>query len=182
MKHQFAANFKRLGPRLGADMKKVAAALAAYRFEHVRDAHGNLDPTRIVVDGHELSETEGDFQQRLVPLGNDASKIVGVTPARLAVQLYTRLTPELEREGLARDLVRLIQGARKDAGFDVSDRIHLRYEGDDAGAAALAAHRDYVAQQVLALSIEPGAGAAGAFAAEGEVGATRAKIAVQRAT
>ena len=76
----------------------------------------------------------------------------------------------------------LIQGARKDAGFDVSDRIHLRYEGDEAVTAALEAHREYVAAQVLALSIEPGRGEVGAFAAEGEVGATRAKIAVQRAT
>ncbi|MEQ1893406.1 MAG: isoleucine--tRNA ligase [Planctomycetota bacterium] len=181
VKHQLVANFKRLGPRLGADMKKVAAALMAQRFEHVRDAQGNLVLTRIVVEGHELSETDGDFQQRLVPLGDDATKIVGVTPARLAVQLDTRLTPELEREGVARDLVRLIQGARKDAGFDVSDRIHLRVEGEPSVAAALEAHRDYVMQQTLALELALGPAENGWFSAEGEAGSSRARVAVKRA-
>jgi len=181
VKHQLVANFKRLGPRLGADMKKVAAALSAQRFEHARDAHGNPDPARIVVEGHELSEAEGDFQQRLVPLGDDATKIVGVTPARLAVQLDTRLTPELEREGVARDLVRLIQGARKDAGFDVSDRILLRIEGDAAVASALETHRAYIAQQTLALGLESGRGESGWFEAEGEAGDGRARLALRRA-
>jgi isoleucyl-tRNA synthetase len=181
VKHQLVANFKRLGPKLGADMKKVAAALSAQRFEHARDAQGTLDPTRIVVEGHVLSETDGDFQQRLVPLGDDATKLVGVTPARLAVQLDTRLTPELEREGVARDLVRLIQGARKDAGLDVSDRIHLRIAGESAVAAALEVHRAYVMQQTLALELALGPAESGWFVAEGEAGDGRAAVAVKRA-
>ena len=66
----------------------------------------------------------------------------------------TELTPELEAEGLARDLVRRLQDLRREAGLDVSDRIHVRYEGDDVIAAVAAAHGDYIAAETLALSLE----------------------------
>ena len=66
----------------------------------------------------------------------------------------TDLTPELEAEGLTRDLVRRLQDLRREAGLDVSDRIHVRYEGDDAIAAVAAAHGDYIAAETLALSLE----------------------------
>ena len=66
------------------------------------------------------------------------------------VGLDTSLTEALEREGLARELVRTVQEARKQAGLDVSDRITLRIEGTPDVAAALDAHRDYVMEETLA--------------------------------
>ena len=64
------------------------------------------------------------------------------------------MTPELAREGLARDLVRAVQQARKDAGLEVSDRITLAVGGDDEVAAAVEAHRDLVAGETLAEEVE----------------------------
>jgi isoleucyl-tRNA synthetase len=76
------------------------------------------------------------------------------------VGLDTTLTDELLREGLARELVRTIQEARKQAGLHVSDRIVLEVEGNLAMMAALAAHRDYVGTETLASRWErPGPGA-----------------------
>ena len=66
------------------------------------------------------------------------------------VGLDTELTEALEREGLARELVRTVQEARKQAGLDVSDRITLRIDGTPEVAAALDAHRDYVMEETLA--------------------------------
>ena len=66
------------------------------------------------------------------------------------VGLDTSLTEALEREGLARELVRTVQEARKQAGLDVSDRITLRIEGSSDVAAALDVHRDYVMEETLA--------------------------------
>jgi isoleucyl-tRNA synthetase len=66
------------------------------------------------------------------------------------VGLDTVLTDELVQEGLARELVRTIQEARKQAGLNVSDRIVLEVEGNPAIMAALAAHRDYVGTETLA--------------------------------
>jgi isoleucyl-tRNA synthetase len=88
------------------------------------------------------------------------------------VVLDTEVTPALEAEGLARDLVRAVQGARRDAGLAVSDRIRLRVEvADPAAEAALAPHRDFVAGEVLATAFALGpVGTAGGGAPEQEIG------------
>ncbi len=80
------------------------------------------------------------------------------------------MTLELEAEGVARDFVRLVQQARKDAGLHVSDRIRLTAAVDAAVGDALLSHRDYVREQVLAESLEFGPAADGAFGASGKVG------------
>jgi isoleucyl-tRNA synthetase len=65
------------------------------------------------------------------------------------VGFETALTDELVREGLAREIVRTVQDARKQAGLNVADRISLQVEGNAAAVAALTAHRDYVATETL---------------------------------
>jgi len=86
----------------------------------------------------------------------------GVVDRGTQVMIDARLTPELKAEGLARDVVRLVQDARKDAGLDVADRIELHL-GTDAEPlrAAIAAHRDTIAGEVQATrwSDAPPAGA-----------------------
>ena len=75
----------------------------------------------------------------------------------LTVALDLELTDELRREGVARELVRLVQDARKAAGLDVSDRIQLGHRGAAARSAeALAAHREYVAGETLAVDLIAG--------------------------
>ena len=67
------------------------------------------------------------------------------------VVLDTEVTAELEREGTARDLIRQIQQARRDAGLDVSDRITLRVVGSPELVEAFQAHRDLVLSETLAV-------------------------------
>ena len=69
------------------------------------------------------------------------------------VVLDTLVTPELEAEGLARDVVRAVQQARKDAGLDVSDRISLTLGGSAETRAAVTAHRDLIARETLATAL-----------------------------
>jgi isoleucyl-tRNA synthetase len=69
--------------------------------------------------------------------------------------LDTTLDDALRREGVARELVRAVQDARKQSGLEVSDRIELFIEGDDAVAAALAAHRDFIMSETLASRWQP---------------------------
>ncbi len=66
------------------------------------------------------------------------------------VGLDTSLNPELEREGLARELVRTVQDARKQAGLEVSDRIQLLISGDDNVGAAIAEHQEFILSETLA--------------------------------
>ena len=72
---------------------------------------------------------------------------------RGVVVLDVTLTPELEREGTARDLVRLVQEARRGAGLAVSDRVHLTVRGSDDWIGALEAHRDFVLGETLAVAV-----------------------------
>ena len=82
--------------------------------------------------------------------------------------LDTDVTPELKAEGVARDVVRAVQQARKDAGLDVADRIRLRVETSGAVADAVAAHQAFVAAETLATDVV--FAPVGAEAGEVEVG------------
>ena len=78
-----------------------------------------------------------------------------LTDNTAVVQLDTTVRPELEREGIARDFVRMIQQRRKDKNFDVSDRISLVYQTDsDEIKQALQEHKDYIMEQVLAIRFD----------------------------
>ena len=99
----------------------------------------------------------------------------GFTAAALSTNdivlvLDTEVTPELEQEGVARDFVRLVQQARKDAGFHVSDRITLTAKVDEATKQAFEKHSSYIAEQVLAEGIGFASSPEGAFSASGKVG------------
>jgi isoleucyl-tRNA synthetase len=69
------------------------------------------------------------------------------------VVLDTDVTPELAAEGLARDVVRVVQQARREAGLDVADRITLTVSAGPSISAAVEAHRDFVAAETLATSV-----------------------------
>ena len=85
------------------------------------------------------------------------------------VLLDTAVTPELAAEGLARDVVRAVQQARKDAGLDVSDRIALRLGSQSAETrAAIETHRQLISGEVLATSLEVGEAVEGTAIAVGE--------------
>jgi isoleucyl-tRNA synthetase len=74
----------------------------------------------------------------------------------VTVAVDVTLTPELEQEGYARDLVRAVNAMRKDAGLEISDRIHLFYQASDAIHAAMKRFADYVQQETLAVTLQSG--------------------------
>ncbi len=146
-------NFRSLGRRFGAGTKAVAAAVAA------------ADPAELVrtlrADGAVPVTVDGEP----VPLGAD-DLVVTETPrsgwavaadAGETVALDLTVTPELRRAGLAREVVRLVQDARKATGLEVTDRIALTWSATDPEvAAALREHGTAVAGEVLATSFAEG--------------------------
>jgi isoleucyl-tRNA synthetase len=102
-------------------------------------------------------------------------------PETREVVMDTRLTPELRREGLAREVVRRIQGARKDAGYNIDDRIEVRYRADGELAEAIAAWSERIKRETLALLLEPGDGVAD-FHAETRVDGQPLALALRRAS
>jgi isoleucyl-tRNA synthetase len=88
----------------------------------------------------------------------DESAAVGVLPTGGFVVLDTAVTPELAEEGLARDLVRAVQQARREAGLHVSDRIALTIGGSEAVQSAARTHEQLIKDETLATQLDVVAG------------------------
>ncbi|HVL91941.1 MAG TPA: class I tRNA ligase family protein, partial [Acidimicrobiales bacterium] len=129
-----------LGPRLGPAVQDVIRAARAGEWEQRADGS-------VAVAGRPLQADE--YELRLVAADESASRAVpgGMVVVDLAV------TPELAAEGLARDVARLVNEARKDAGLRVSDRIHLVIDAPEEVAEAVEAHRAWVSDQTLATEL-----------------------------
>ncbi|MBS1266030.1 MAG: Isoleucine--tRNA ligase [Acidimicrobiaceae bacterium] len=134
-----------LGPRLGGGVQAVFTAARSGEFSLNGD--GTVD-----VAGHTLSTDEFDLALES-PEGVTAAALGS---ADAVVVLDTGVTAELAAEGLARDVVRQVQQARRNADLVVTDRINLQLGGDEAVLEAVRVHRDYVAGQVLATELSLG--------------------------
>jgi isoleucyl-tRNA synthetase len=147
--YQVKPNYRVLGPRFGAQMPKAAAAIEALDPGHVAEAVRGDRRIGINVDGSEHELAPDDVSLAMQPLeGYEVESEAG-----RAVALALELDDELRREGLAREVVHAIQGARKQAGLEVTDRISLALGGDDELLEAIRAHQDYVAGETLATSL-----------------------------
>jgi isoleucyl-tRNA synthetase len=137
-----------LGPRIGKDVQKVIAA--------VKQGQWVQDEVTGVVTAGGIELRDGEYSLRLV--ASDPSRATTLPANTGVVVLDIDLTPELEAEGVARDLVRLVQQARRDAGLHVSDRIALRLGVPDSVRQQLAPFVSLITEPTLAvsLSFEPG--------------------------
>lgn len=137
-----AVNFKVAAPRLGPATQAAAAAAKRGDWEV-------LDGDRARVGDSVLDP--GEWELRVQPVDAATTRTLG--DAGLVV-LDLDVTEDLAVEGRARDLVRMIQQHRRELDLAVTDRIDLEVTGGPDGRAAIDAHRDWIAEQVLAVSIE----------------------------
>jgi isoleucyl-tRNA synthetase len=127
-----------LGPRVGKNVQQIIKAVKSGDWQLVDGAP--------VAAGETLQE--GEYELKLVAA--DAEHSAPLPTSGGVVVLDTQVTPELAAEGLARDVVRVVQQARRDADLDVSDRITLAVSASPEVTAALTTHRAFVAGEVLA--------------------------------
>ena len=152
-------NLQNLGRRLGGDLPKLTT-----HIEGLSDADLNTVAARVRDEqSQELAGFELSHEDLLVDT-SDREGFISGAEGIYTVALNTEITTELEREGLARELVRHLQELRRSAGLDVSDRITAYVSGDGDGVAgALSDFGDYVRQETLSVDIlqtAPGDGAA----------------------
>jgi isoleucyl-tRNA synthetase len=141
-------SFKVLGPRLGSRVRGVAEALAADAELARRLGEGETVEVR-PDGGPAVAIGPADVElRREVRAGWGIASEAGVT-----VALELEVTPELRREGLAREVIRVVQDARKAAGLEVTDRIELGLRATGEVAAAIELHRETIAGETLATSI-----------------------------
>ena len=141
-------NFKTLGPRYGKQMKQISAMVAAFSQADIAQLE-RTDSWTTEIDGVKIEATAADFDIT----SEDMPGWLVTTEGKLTVAMDITLTDELRKEGLARELVNRIQNIRKDSGFEVTDKIRVTFEKNDALRAAVSAYRDYIASQVLAVEI-----------------------------
>ncbi|GAB3633648.1 isoleucine--tRNA ligase [Microbacterium shaanxiense] len=140
--HRLSVNARAAGPRLGKQVQHVIAGARAGLWEE-------KDGT-VIVDGIALEPAE--YELELETTGRPEGEALAIVPSGGFVLLDTQTTPELESEGMARDAIRVVQEARKNAGLDVSDRIVLALNVSPENADALRSHADLIAGETLAIA------------------------------
>ena len=142
---EIVVNARACGPRLGGDTQKVIRAVKAGEWELTAD--GTVTAGGVVL-------LPGEFTEKLVAA--DPDETAALPGGTGLVVLDTAVTPELATEGAARDVVRVVQQARRDAGLDVSDRIVLTLDGPGSVLDAVRTHEAFVAGEVLARGVSYG--------------------------
>jgi isoleucyl-tRNA synthetase len=139
---QLTVNPRVLGPRLGKRVQEVIKAVKAGRWTRSGDL--------VTAAGIELQP--GEYELKLTAADPDSTVSLPGTGTGL-IALDTRVTEELIAEGTARDVIRVIQQARRDAALDVSDRITLVIGADGAVADAVRAHAAFISRETLATEL-----------------------------
>ena len=151
--YKLLPNNRALGPKLGKAFPAVRDALLALDPAAAAMTLQAGEALEVRVDGQVYHLSGDDVLVQTEPLGELA--VAGGKGVTVAVD--THLTPELVQEGYARDLVRAVNSLRKEAGFDISDRIALGYEAGADVAAAIVQFADFIAGETLAAQLSAGA-------------------------
>jgi isoleucyl-tRNA synthetase len=144
--YRIKPNLPVIGKRHGKLIPAIRQYLAAADGAAIAAAVAAGTPQTFVIDGRDLEIQPAD----LLVESSSAEGFACAEESGYLVGLDTTLTDTLRREGLARELIRAVQDARKQAGLEVSDRIVLFVEGDTSVETALREHRDYVMAETLA--------------------------------
>jgi isoleucyl-tRNA synthetase len=167
LSYEVKPNMKNLGPKFGPRLRDVQAAIAAADAAELAKKVQAGDPIDLQLGGETVTLLPTD----LVVAPKAPEGWVGLADGNTQVLLDTRITEELAREGRAREIVRQIQELRKQSGLELEDRIALHLGTDsDKLQPAIEAHRDYIANETLAIEFVPAsANGDGVFTADVKV-------------
>jgi isoleucyl-tRNA synthetase len=139
-------NARAAGPRLG---KQVQVAIKGSK-----SGDWSLSDGSVTAGGVDLLEGEYSLQTVVDNAADGEQRAVAMLPTGGFLLLDTAVTEELSAEGLARDVVRAVQQARRDAGFDVSDRIRLTLGAVEQVGKVLSAHAELITSETLATDLQ----------------------------
>lgn len=141
-------NFKTIGPKYGKQMKAIAGVVNAWGQEEIASLEANKGWTG-EINGEQINLDLADFEIST----DDIPGWLLTTEGGITVAMDVTLTPELIKEGIARELINRIQNFRKEAGFEVTDKIEITIETTDEIASAVMNNKEYISTEVLANSI-----------------------------
>ncbi len=142
-------DFKKLGPRYGKLMKQLAALLTTLGQEEILllEREGKIN---LAVDGQAVEVLADDVEI----LSEDIPGWQVATAGGLTVALDITVTPELWKEGIAREVINRIQNLRKDLGFDVTDKISVKFQSHTGIDEAVEQNISYICSETLAQSFD----------------------------
>ncbi len=152
VEHSVKANFRNLGKRFGQQTSRVAAAIASADPVALTTALRDGSGASVDVGGEQVAVGADDVIVTERP--REGWSVVNEHGETLALDL--ELTDALRRAGLAREAIRRVQEARKNAGLDVADRVELWWTAGPDMASAVTEHQQLVTDEVLATSIREG--------------------------
>ena len=141
-------NFKTLGPRYGKLMKDISNRVSAFSSEEIV-AFETSKGAKLVLNGQEVLLTLEDVEI----ISEDIPGWQVANEGKLTVALDVTVTDDLRYEGIAREFVNRIQNIRKEAGFDVTDKISVKIEDHEFVSEAVKRHASYIGSQTLATSV-----------------------------
>ncbi len=146
---QIKPNFKTLGPRFGKDMKAIAEVVNNFTSEDIKkiEQNGVLD---IEINGKNITLALDDVEIT----SQDIEGWLVANEGNLTVALDVTITDDLRREGIARELVNSIQNLRKDSGFEVTDRIDVKFQKDEQINTAINTNISYIKAETLTEEFE----------------------------
>jgi isoleucyl-tRNA synthetase len=159
------ANFKSIGPKFGKKVKPAAEAIKSFGKDEISQIESGKN-IQLNIDGETIIVTSEDVEI----ISSEIKGWVVESEGGVTVAIDTELTTELIEEGLAREFVNRIQNMRKDAGFDVTDRIKIFFDGSEKLVDAVISFNKYVSNETLAESINRGKGKDGNNKQEWKIG------------
>ncbi len=142
-------DFKKLGPRYGKIMKSLAAAIQSMSQDDII-AFETSGSFTLGVEGQEATLQLSDVEI----ISEDIPGWLVANEGRLTVALDITVTDDLRKEGLAREFVNRVQNLRKSSGYDITDKIRISVLSTDAMNDVIKEYNEYIANQVLAVSVE----------------------------
>ena len=142
-------DFKKLGPRYGKIMKALAAQIQQMSQDDI-NAFEKAGAFTLQVEGQEAVIERADVEI----ISEDIPGWLVANEGRLTVALDITITDDLKKEGLARELVNRVQNLRKSSGFDITDKVNITVASSTEMNDAINDYKEYIANQVLANSIE----------------------------
>lgn len=147
---EIKADFKKLGPRFGKQMKDVAARINAFGQAEIADLERNGKVEIELADG----SREGILRDEVLITTKDIPGWLVASEGELTVAMDITISEDLREEGIAREFVNRIQSLRKDSGLDVTDKIAVRIESRASIEQAIKNNLDYICAETLAGSLE----------------------------
>ncbi len=139
------ANFKSIGPKFGKKVNPIANAIKAFGKEEIFKLESGK-PVEIEIQNDKIQIVKDDVEI----ISSEISGWVVETEEGVTVAIDTELNDDLVAEGIAREFVNRIQNMRKDSGFEVTDRINVKFNGSEKLVNAVSSFENYISNETLA--------------------------------